>query len=187
VEGVHQMSHATILGTRSLVMGVFAMVHAFWPLTRGDNSVYAFAAVAIVIGVLHCATARVVEGSARTVWAAVCVVTIAVAFVALGSGIGGGLLPLPVIVAIFGVVLGALEMLGATRSQSVPRSDYLVLGGLTLMVGLASLVGPDEPGWLSGTLVAWASMTAVFAGTASVQWKDQAERRNTERTTDVGK
>ena len=181
------MSHATLLGARSLVMAVFAMVHAFWPLTRGDNSVYAFATVAIVIGVLHFATARMVEGAARTLWTAACAVSIVMAGVALVSGIGGAFLPLPVIVAIFGVVSGGLEMSGATRSQNVPRNDYLVLSGLTLMVGLASLVGPDESGWLSGTMVAWAAMTAVFSGTASVQSKDEAARRDGERATDVGK
>lgn len=187
MEGGKEVSHATILGTRSLVMGVFAMAHAFWPLTRGDNSVYAFATVAIVIGVLHGAITTHLDGLARTVWAAAGAVSVLVALVALGSGLFGGFVTLPVIVAIFGVITGALEMLGATRAHTIPRNDHLVLGGLTLMVGLASLVGPGGSDWLSGTLVAWASMTAVFAGTASVQWKDHAERRNTERTNDVGK
>lgn len=185
--GGKEVSHATILGTRSLVMGVFAMAHAFWPLTRGDNSVYTFATIAIVIGVLHGATATRLDGLARTVWLAAGAVSVLIAVAALWSGLFEGFVTLPVIVAIFGVFTGALEMLGATRARTIPRNDHLVLGGLTLIVGLASLVGPGGSDWLSGTLVAWASMTAVLAGTASVQWKEQAGHRNTEGTTDVGK
>lgn len=179
------MSPATLLGIRSLVMGTFAMVHAFWPLTRGDNSVVTFGVVAALLAILDAGTSRVVQGVSRVAFTTAAVFAGAVAVWAVVGGVVVGPAVLVPAVVTFGVVVGALEGIGAWTSSGLPRVDHLVLAGLSLILGLASLVGPNEPAWLSGTLVAWASMTAVFAGTASVQWKDQAAGRNGEGTPDV--
>ena len=177
------MNHSRVLGARSIVLAIFAMVHAFVPFARNDNSLAAWAVVTAVLAVIFFVTARVTPGPHRAFFTIMAVVSVAVAAVAVWGFVAGvaGLLVWTIVV--FGVVTGFSEIGAALRSTAIPRNDHLLLGGAAIMLALASLVGPSDSTWLSGTLVAWAAIGAVLAGTASVQWKDQMSVKRVEEMT----
>lgn len=176
------MNHVKILGARSMLLAGFAMVHAFLPFSRENSSIVAWGILALLLAVLFALSARVTPGPHR-VFVAIC---------AAGAGlvgvfaIGGGLLVGPKLLAwtlvVFGVVTGISEMAAGLRSRVIPRNDHLLLGGASLMLGLASLVMPTDSTWLSGVLVAWAGVSAVLSGTASIQWKDDIGKAGAEET-----
>lgn len=177
------MKQVTILGARSIVLGVFAMVHAFLGFSRGDNSIIAFGVIAGVLGVLHVLSVSTTTGAHRPFFLLAGVVALGIAGVSIIGGVVIGPALFSWVLGVFGVVTGAAEMLGSGKSPDIPRNDHLVLGGVTVVLGLASLVEAGVPDWLSGTLVAWAAIGSVVAGTASVQWRDQMSARKDEGET----
>lgn len=174
------MRHVTALGMRSMALGVFAMVHAFVGFARGDNSVIAFGVIATVVGILHFVSAAASPGAHRPFFQAAGAVGVGVGLVSVGAGVVIGPVLFPWVLGVFGIVTGAAELLAAGRSPTIPRNDHRILGGVTVILGLASLLEAGIPDWLSGTLVAWAAIGAVVAGTASVQWRDELLAANNE-------
>ncbi len=167
------MNHVKILGARSIVLAIFAMTHAFWPLARDDNSIFSWGVLALVLAAVFGASHRVTPGPHRPFIAMMTAVSAVVGVVAIAGGIVAGPGVLAWTVVVFGVLVGVSEMGAARTGQGIPRHDHMLLGGASLMLALASLIGPLDPTWLSGTMVAWAAIGAVLAGTASVGWKDQ--------------
>jgi hypothetical protein len=176
------MNHVTVLAVRSMLLAVFAMAHAFIPFTREDASIVSFGVLAVALAVLFSVSSRVTPGPHTPFVVAMAVGSGAVGIVAIVGGVvfGPGLLPWTIVV--FGVVTGAGELAAAVTTRRIPRSDHLVLGGASLMLALVSLVALDDATWLSGTMVAWAAIGAVLAGTASVQWKDQIRAASAKET-----
>ena len=167
------MNHVKVLGVRSIVLATFAMTHAFWPLARNDNSIFAWGALTLALAVVWGVSARVTPGPQRLFTVVLALVSGLVGVVAIGGGIVVGREPLVWTIVVFGVVTGVAEIAAARIGHAIPRMDHTLLGGASLMLALASLIGPFDPVWLSGTMVAWAAIGAVIAGTASVSWKDQ--------------
>lgn len=167
------MNHVKILGVRSIVLATFAMTHAFWPLARYDNSIFAWGALTLVLGVIFAVSARVTPGPHRRFTVAMAAVSGLVGAVAIVGGIVVGPELLAWTIVVFGVVTGVSEIGAARIGHALPRMDHTLLGGASLMLALASLIAPLDATWLSGTMVAWAAIGAVLAGTASVGWKDQ--------------
>ena len=167
------MNHVKILGVRSIVLATFAMTHAFWPLARYDNSIFAWGVLTLVLAVIFIVSARVTPGPHRGFTFMMAVVSGLVGVVAIVGGIVVGPELLAWTIVVFGVVTGVSEIAAARIGHSLPRMDHTLLGGASLMLALASLIAPLDSTWLSGTMVAWAAIGAVLAGTASVGWKDQ--------------
>ena len=167
------MNHAKILGMRSLVLATFAMTHAFWPLARYDNSIFAWGIVTLVLAVIFAVSVRSTPGPHRAFTVVMAVASGLIGVVAIAGGVTVGPQLLPWLVVVFGVVTGLSEIGAARVGHEIPRMDHTLLGGASLMLVLASLIAPLDPTWLSGTMVAWAAIGAVLAGTASVGWKDQ--------------
>ena len=167
------MNHVKILGVRSIVLATFAMTHAFWPLARYDNSIFSWGVLTLALAVVFAVSARVTPGPHRGFTVMMAVVSGLVGVVAIGGGIVVGPELLAWTIVVFGVVTGVSEIGAARIGHDIPRMDHTLLGGASLMLALASLIGPLDPMWLSGTMVAWAAIGAVLAGTASVGWKDQ--------------
>lgn len=167
------MNHVKILGVRSIVLATFAMTHAFWPLARYDNSIFAWGLLTLVAAVVFAVSVRVTPGPHRAFTMVMAVVSGLVGAVAIVGGIVVGPELLAWTIVVFGVVTGVSEIAAARVGDQIPRMDHTLLGGASLMLALASLIGPLDPMWLSGTMVAWAAIGAVLAGTASVGWKDQ--------------
>jgi hypothetical protein len=167
------VKHVTILGVRSMVLATFAMTHAFWPLARYDNSIVAWGVLTLVLAVVFAVSVRVTPGPHRAFTLVMSVVSGLVGVVAIVGGIIVGPELLAWTIVVFGVVTGVSEIGAARIGQAIPRMDHTLLGGASLMLALASLITPLDPTWLSGTMVAWAAVGAVIAGTAAVGWKDQ--------------
>ena len=167
------MNHVRVLGVRSIVLATFAMTHAFWPLARYDNSIFAWGALTLMLAVVFAVSARVTPGPHRGFTVMMAAVSGLVGVVAIVGGIIVGPELLPWTIVVFGVVTGVSEVGAARIGREIPRMDHTLLGGASLMLALASLIAPLDPTWLSGTMVAWAAIGAVLAGTASVGWKDQ--------------
>lgn len=167
------MNHVGILGVRSMVLATFAMTHAFWPLARYDNSIFAWGALTLVLAVVFGVSARITPGPHRGFTVVMALVSGLVGVVAIAGGILVGAELLAWTIVVFGVVTGVSEIGAARVGQAIPRTDHTLLGGASLMFALASLIAPFEATWLSGTMVAWAAIGAVLAGTASVGWKDK--------------
>ena len=174
------MHHVRMLGVRSMVLAFFAMIHAFAPFARYDNTLAAWAVMAVVLAVVFFVTARVTPGAHRGFFTIMALTSLAIAGVALWGFFTtvAGLLVWTIVV--FGVVTGFSEIGAALRSREIPRNDHVALGGASILLALASLIGPNDYIWLSGTLVAWAAIGAVLAGTASIQWRDQIRARDQE-------
>ena len=167
------MNHVRVLGVRSIVLATFAMTHAFWPLARYDNSIFAWGALALALACVFAVSARVTPGPHRGFTVMMAGASGLVGVVAIGGGIVVGPELLAWTIVVFGVVTGVSEIGAARIGHDIPRMDHTLLGGASLMLALASLIAPLDPTWLSGTMVAWAAIGAVLAGTASVGWKDQ--------------
>lgn len=167
------MNHVTILGVRSIVLATFAMTHAFWPVARYDNSIFAWGALTLMLAFLFAVSARVTPGPHRAFTVVMAVVAGLVGLAAVGGGIVVGPKLLAWTIVVFGVVVGVSEIGAARVGDAIPRMDHTLLGGASLMLALASLVAPLDHIWLSGVMVAWAAIGAVITGTASVGWKDQ--------------
>jgi hypothetical protein len=167
------VSHVKILGVRSIVLATFAMTHAFWPLARDDNSIFAWGLLTVILAAIFAVSVRVTPGPHRAFTTVMAVVTGLVGAVALIGGIVVGPELLVWTIVVFGVVTGISEIGAARVGNQIPGMDHTLLGGASLMLALASLIGPLETTWLSGVMVAWAAIGAVIAGTASVGWKDQ--------------
>ena len=167
------MNHVRVLGLRSMVLATFAMTHAFWPLARYDNSIVAWGVLALVLAAVFAVSARVTPGPHRAFTIALAMVSGLVGLVAIVGGLAVGPELLVWTIVVFGVAAGVSEIAAARVGQAIPRMDHSLLGGASLMLALASLIAPLDPTWLSGTMVAWAAIGAVIAGTASVGWRDQ--------------
>ena len=167
------MNHVKVLGVRSMVLATFAMAHAFWPLARYDNSIFAWGTLTLVLAAVIAVSARVTPGPHRAFTVAMAVASGLVGMVALIGGVVIGPDLLVWTIVVFGVTTGVSEIGAARIGQDIPRMDHTLLGGASLMLALASLIAPLDPTWLSGVMVAWAAIGAVIAGTASVGWKDQ--------------
>jgi hypothetical protein len=167
------VNHVRVLGVRSMVLATFAMTHAFWPVARYDNSILAWGALTLVLAVVFAVSARVTPGPHTAFTLVMAVVSGLVGVVAIIGGMVLGPQLLAWTIVVFGVVTGVSEIASARIGQAIPRMDHTLLGGASLMLALASLIRPLDPTWLSGTMVAWAAIGAVIAGTASVGWKDQ--------------
>ena len=167
------MNHVKILGVRSMILAAFAMIHAFVAVARYDNSIYAWGVVTLALAAVFAISARVTPGPHTVPTRVMAAASGLVGVVALiGGGVVGPQFLVWTIVA-FGVVVGISELVAARQGDALPRSDHMLLGGASLMLALASLIGPLDSTWLSGVMVAWAAIGAVLAGTASIQWKDQ--------------
>ena len=106
-----------------------------------------FGGYAIVVGVLGAVLAlRTLSGSVlRTVFLIQAVVSV-VAGVAALAGIRGGLPVLLVVVALWGVVAGFLELyagISSRRTRAVAR-DWIFLGALTVLFAVVCLVIPPD-------------------------------------------
>ena len=167
------MNHVRVLGVRSIVLATFAMTHAFWPLARYDNSIFSWGTLTLVLAVVVAVSARVTPGPHRGFTVMMAAVSGLVGTVAIVGGIVVGPELLVWTIVVFGAVTGVSEIGAARIGHAIPRMDHTLLGGASLMLTLASLIAPLDPTWLSGTMVAWAAIGAVLAGTASVGWKDQ--------------
>jgi len=167
------VNHVKILGVRSMVLATFAMTHAFWPLARYDNSIFAWGGLTVVFALLFAVSARVTPGPHRGFTWMMAIISSLVGVVAIVGGIVVGSELLAWTIVVFGVVTGISEIAAARVGRAIPRMDHTLLGGASLMLALASLIGPLDPMWLSGVMVAWAAIGAVLAGTASIGWKDQ--------------
>jgi hypothetical protein len=167
------VNHVKILGVRSMVLATFAMTHAFWPAARYDNSILAWGTLLLVLAAVFALSARVSPGPHAPFIAMMAVVSALVGAVAIVGGLIVGSQLLAWAIVIFGVLTGISEVAASRRGHDIPRHDHLILGGATLMLAFASLIAPLDSAWLSGTMVAWAAIGAVLAGTASVGWKDR--------------
>ena len=156
-----------------MILAAFAMIHAFVGVARYDNSIFAWGILTLVLAAVFATSARVTPGPhvALTLVMAGSSGLIGAAAVVGGIVVGPELLVWTIVV--FGVVVGISELVAARQGDALPRSDHMLLGGASLMLALASLIGPLDSTWLSGVMVAWAAIGAVLAGTASIQWKDQ--------------
>jgi len=177
------VNHVTILGVRSIVLATFAMTHAFWPLARYDNSIFAWGVLAAILAVVYAVSARVTPGPHRAFTIMMAAGSGLVGVAAIGGGSVWGPELLVWTIVVFGVVTGVSEIGAARIGQAIPRMDHTLLGGASLMLALASLIEPRDPTWLSGVMVAWAALGAVIAGTASVGWKDQMVASGTKEST----
>ena len=156
-----------------MILAAFAMIHAFVDGARGDNSIFAWSILTLSLAGLFATSARVTPGPhvPLTVVMAGSSGLIGVTAVVGGVVVGPEFLVWTIVA--FGVVVGISELLSGRQGDVIPRSDHMLLGGASLMLALASLIGPLDSTWLSGVMVAWAAIGAVLAGTASIQWKDQ--------------
>jgi hypothetical protein len=167
------VNHVKILGVRSILLATFAMTHAFWPLARYDNSILAWGVLTLFLAVVFAVSARVTPGPHQPFTVLMSAVSGVVGVVSLVGGLLVGPELLAWTMAVFGVLVGVSEVGAARAGQAIPRNDHMLFGGASFMLALASLIGPLDPTWLSGVMVAWAAIGAVVAGTASVGWKDQ--------------
>jgi hypothetical protein len=167
------VNHVRVLGFRSIVLATFAMTHAFWPLARYDNSIFAWGVLTLILAGVFVVSALVTPGPHRAFTIVTAVVSALVGVVAIVGGMVMGPQLLVWTIVVFGVVTGVSEIVAARMGKAIPRMDHTLLGGASLMLALASLIGPGDSTWLSGVMVAWAAIGAVIAGTASVGWKDQ--------------
>lgn len=73
-------------------------------------------------------------------------------------------------IAVWAVLAGASYFLHGVRvsRETAERSDWLLLGAITVLLGLATLVEPVDPVWLVGSAGAWAAIVAVLTGISAV-------------------
>jgi hypothetical protein len=156
-----------------MILAAFAMIHAFVGVARYDNSIFSWGILILVLAGVFAVSARVTPGPHAAPMLVMAVTSGLIGAAALigGSVVGPQLLVWTIVA--FGVVGGISELVAARQGDAIPRGDHMLLGGASLMLALASLIGPFDSTWLSGVMVAWAAIGAVLAGTASIQWKDQ--------------
>jgi uncharacterized membrane protein HdeD (DUF308 family) len=125
------------------------------------------------------------------------IVTLAAGIAALAvlpTASGGGVIALVGIVSAFGILTGALELVSGLRARRTDRGarDWILTGGLTLLLGLAFLVVPPgyreslggiervtgtltAPVVLVGLLGAWGIIVGVLQGISAVSLRTPAE------------
>jgi hypothetical protein len=79
-------------------------------------------------------------------------------------------------IAVWALVAGASTLVTALRlEKGTERSDWFVVGGATLLLGIVTLVVPGELVWTMGMTGVWASVVAVFLGIGAVNLRQVAK------------
>lgn len=157
--------------------------------------VFGVVAGLVLLGGALVALARTVRGS-FVVQAAV---TVVAGIVALAAGAStastGGVIALVGIVSAFGILTGALELVAGLRARRADRAarDWILTGGLTLLLAVAFLVVPPgysqslggiekvagtltAPVVLVGLLGAWGIVVGVLQGISAVSLRTPESR-----------
>lgn len=171
---------------RSMALAVFASVMVFTPPLRVPATVvFAWGIALLLVGIATLVGAGAAENLASRRFSHLQAgAGLVVGTVSIGAGfwLGSGVLPWSILV--YAVVAGGSELAMALSTRLPQRSDHAVLGGATVLLGLASLVVPQDPTWMLGIAIVWATVCAVVAGTASVSLKDavaESRERGTSR------
>jgi len=105
-----------------------------------------FGGYALVVGVLGVILSfRLLEGVPRSLFLIQAVVSLAAGIVAL-FGMNGGLPVLLVVVALWGVIAGFLELFAGIRQRRARAAarDWIFVGGLTVLLAIVALVIPPD-------------------------------------------
>jgi uncharacterized membrane protein HdeD (DUF308 family) len=106
-----------------------------------------FGGYAIVVGLvgIYISARALGSGASRNVFLIQAIVSIAAGIAAL-LGMHGGLPVLLVVIALWGVVAGALELYAGIRSRRVKAGarDWIFVGALTLVLAIVALVIPPD-------------------------------------------
>ena len=79
-------------------------------------------------------------------------------------------------IVVWALVAGASTLVTALRlEKGTERSDWFVVGGATLLLGILTLVVPGELVWTMGMTGVWASVVAVFLGIGAVNLRQVAK------------
>ena len=180
------MSQVRAMAGRSMALAVFASVMVFTPPFRTPATVVlAWGIVLLLLGLATLVGVGAAENLASRRFArlqAGAGLVVGTLSIVAGFWLGPGVLPWSILV--YAVVAGGSELAMAASTPRPQRSDHAVLGGATVLLGLASLVVPQDPTWLLGIVIVWATVCSVVAGTASVSLKDavaESRERGTSR------
>jgi len=78
-------------------------------------------------------------------------------------------------IGVWALVAGASTLVTALcLEKGTERSDWFVVGGATLLLGILTLVVPGELVWTMGMTGVWASVVAVFLGIGAVNLRQAA-------------
>jgi uncharacterized membrane protein HdeD (DUF308 family) len=177
---------------------VITFAGGFYTPEYGLASFGGYAIVAGLLGILLSARA-IGPGVSRTLFLIQAVVSVAAGIAAL-LGMNGGLPVLLVVISLWGVVAGFLELFAGIRvrrSRAVGR-DWIFVGGLTILLAIVALVIPPDysqhynaPGdggsrvlntsvMIVGALGVYGAIAAVYLAIAgfSLRWGGAAARKD---------
>ena len=84
-------------------------------------------------------------------------------------------------IAVWALVAGATTLVQARRlEKSTERSDWLVVGSATVLLGVITLVVPAGVVWMMGMAGVWASILTVFLGIGAVNLAMSNRRQRSE-------
>jgi uncharacterized membrane protein HdeD (DUF308 family) len=151
------------IALRGVVAVLFGVLSLIAPAAAVVSLVLLFGAFALVDGVLALSAARAADGRSRRAMIARGIASIVAGLVALVWP-GISTLALLMVIGLWSIAAGALEILTAYRVRAAIQGEWLIAleGGLSVLFGIALLVSP-----LAGAIVLgiWVGAYAIVVGT----------------------